>query len=492
MTDNAALAEEFFRAPALYPVPIPITSDGPRSEGAEYPPGSSPWWLHRLLAAMDRRNVRLSRLRSYYLGTNDTWHLAAESHRATFGTRFQNLRANLAQPVVEIPEQRMTVIGIDLEGDPAGSDRAWEFWQANQLDAGAPEAHLHLLSVGECPVIVGPGPDGPLISIEDPLQVHVERGTIDRRRALAGIKQWVEDDGRRVAVLYLPDRIEWWRTEGKPEPGRPLRWRQMEGLTRRNPLGEVPIVMLRNRRGRGEHEGVLELIDLYTATLYNMATAAHHLAYRQRFATGIADDSKDEDPETGAEGRARPKAGPDQIVTSEDPDTKFGSFEASDLVPFVRQLDALRGDIGTVTHTPHRLLFPPPTSVPPTGESVRFQDFPLTQKVRRISTSVGNGWEDVIRLAFRVDGDAARGARMDMETAWADPELQAESVHIDALSKMAAMGVPREELWRRMGATPQQIRRWRAAQPVTPAPGTPTDPPPSPIDPAHPEGDPHA
>lgn len=473
---NARVAEEFFQAPAIYPVPIPMETHGPGVSGSEYPPQSSPWWLHRLLGAMERRNVRLARLRSYYDGTNQTWHLAAESHRNTFGTRFQNLRSNLAQPVVEIPEQRMSVIGVDLEGDEAGSDEAWRIWQANRLDAASSEAHLHVLSVGECPVIVGPGDGAPVITVEDPMQVYVETGWVERRRRLAGIKQWVDDEGRRTAVLYLPDRIEWWRTEARDEPGRPPRWRQIEGLTRRNPFGEVPIVTLRNRRGRAEHEGILELLDLYFATLYNMATAAHHLAYRQRYATGVVSASEDRDEETGEVARARAQSGPDQILTSDDPESKFGTLEASDLAPFIRQLDAIRGDIGTVTHTPHRLLFPPPTSVPPTGESVRFQDYPLTAKIRRIENEVGDGWEDVLRLAFRVSGDAARGTRMDMETVWADPELQAESVHVDALSKMAAMGVPMEELWRRLGATPQQIRRWKAAQPVPPASPAPTTP----------------
>lgn len=467
------VAEEFFRALAVYPTPIDLTSSGPTT-GEEYPAGSSPWWLHRLMGAMERRNVRLARLRSYYDGTNQTWHLAAASHRNTFGTRFQNLRSNLAQPVVEIPEQRMTVIGLDLEGDADGSDEAWRIWQENRLDAASSAAHLEVLSVGECPVIVGRGDGAPVITVEDPLQVYVETGWIDRRKRLAGVKQWIEDDGKRTAVLYLPDRIEWWRTEQRPDPGQPPRWRQMEGMTRQNPFGEVPIVTLRNRRGRAEHEGILELLDLYFATLYNMATAAHHLAYRQRFAAGVASPTDEADEETGEVARARPRSGPDEIMTAEDPETKFGSFEASDLKPFVTQLDAIRGDIGTVTHTPHRLLFPPPTSVPPTGESVRFQDYPLTAKIRRIENEVGDGWEDVMRLAFRIAGDPARGRRMDMETVWADPELQAESVHVDALSKMQAMGIPQTELWRRLGATPQQIRRWKAEQATQPP--TATDP----------------
>lgn len=475
MIDNATAAEVFFRAPAVYPSPMTLTSEHGAPEGASYPPGSSPWWLARLLADMQRHNIRLARLRAYYAGTNETWHLAAESHRRTFQHRFRDMRVNLAQPIVEIPEQRMSIIGIDIEGDPTGSDEAWRIWQANRLDAASSRAHLQVLSVGQCPVIIGEGTTAPTITVEDPMQVYVECDPATGRR-LAGVKQWSDDDHRRTAVLYLPDRIEVWRTERPVEGGATPTWRQESDLTRRNPFGEVPIVTLRTPDGRAEHEGVLELLDLYIATIYNMATAAHHLAFKKRWATGVSATPAEQDPDTGAVSEAQVDGGADDIATAEDPDSRFGNFDESDLTPFIRQLDAIRGDIGTVTHTPHRLLFPPPTSVPPTGESVRFQDYPLTAKVRRIETEVGDGWEDVMRLAFRVAGDTVRGSRMDMETVWADPELQAESVHVDALTKMQAMGVPQEELWRRLGATPQQIRRWKAAaQPATPPAPPATD-----------------
>jgi len=168
------------------------------------------------------------------------------------------------------------------------------------------------------------------------------------------------------------------------------------------------------------------------------------------------------------------QAGPNRVWTTDDPEAKFGQLPAADLTAFVRQLEAYRSDMATITHTPHRLLIPPPSSVPPSGESVRLSDAPLTAKVTWKMTAIGNGWEDVMRLAFLVAGDRARAAAMDMEALWKDPELRTEVEHVDALSKLAAMGVPQEELWRRAGATPQQIRRWKVMQPVDPTrPATP-------------------
>lgn len=435
-------------------------------------PTSPEWWVQRLFRALSVRNVRLHRLQSYYLGTNSTWELASRAHRDTFGTSFRDLRANLARPVVEVPEQRLRVIGLTIWDDDAGSAAAWDIWTQNQLEALSSEAHLSALSTGICPVIVSTAeiaPGIPLVTVEDPLSVYVEHDAADSRTRRAALKVWAEDDGRRTAILYLPDVIEWWQTEHRPEDGTAPRWRRLEAGGP-NPLGVVPVVELRNApRAEAEHEGVIDQLRVYAHTLYNMVTAAHYAAYPQRWAAGVEQD--EEATEVDADGHpissppAGAQSGPDTTITTESPDAKFGSFATADLAGFVRLLEAQRADIGTISHTPHRLLVPPPTSVPPSGESVRLADAPLTAKVQRKMVTLGNGWETVMRLAFLASGDQLRARRMDLETEWADPELHTESEHMDALVKMQAMGVPQEELWRRMGASPQQIRRWKAAQP---------------------------
>lgn len=435
----------------------PIDPQAPLSGVAPHPLGSSLWWVDRLWRRMVARNLRWREAQDWYDGTASTWDLADRAHRDAFGDAFRDLRANFARTVVQTTEQRLTVNGFDLWDDDAGADRAWEVWQANRLDARSSVAHIRMLTVGMCPVIVDAGPR---ITVEDPFAVVTEEepGALDTAAAL---KLWTDDPGEwRTAVLYLPDRVEWWRSpiEGS---GRPVRWERVEGRSQRNPWGVVPVVMLRNApHASSEFGQVVPQLRLYAATLYAMATASHYAAYRQRWATGVTTEG-DTDTDDGSP-PSPVRTGPDTAVTSEAPDARFGTFEASDPAMFVGHLDSIRADIGIVTNTPLRLLIPPPTSTPPTGESVRFQDAPLTDKVRRIQTSAGDGWEDVMRLAFRVSGDTVRASRMDIETVWRDPELRAQAVHADMLTKYQAMGVPPRMLWRLMGFSPQQIRRMAA------------------------------
>ena len=60
---------------------------------------------------------------------------------------------------------------------------------------------------------------------------------------------------------------------------------------------------------------------------------------------------------------------------------------------------------------------------------------------------------------------------------WHDFETRSEGQRVDALVKMATLGVPTEVLWQKWGATQQEIDRWRAlAAREAPAP-EPAPPP---------------
>jgi hypothetical protein len=51
-----------------------------------------------------------------------------------------------------------------------------------------------------------------------------------------------------------------------------------------------------------------------------------------------------------------------------------------------------------------------------------------------------------------------------VETIWRNPEHRTEGELVDALTKMNTLGVPQEVLWERWGATPTEIRNWKAMQ----------------------------
>ena len=223
-------------------------------------------------------------------------------------------------------------------------------WGQNSLDARSSEAHLELLSTGICPVLVDPwrtvSAGIPLITVEDPLAVIVEHDAADPRTRLAALKRWEDDDdGHSIVVLYLPERIEWWRTQeqgrGRQAAHLAARWRARADRTR---IGVVPMVELRNApRARAEHEGIIDQCRQIAAALYRMATAAHYTSYRQKWASGIDED--EEAVELDAAGNplhsppAAARSGPDTVTTSSNENARFGTFEQSDMLPFIREIE---------------------------------------------------------------------------------------------------------------------------------------------------------
>jgi hypothetical protein len=114
--------------------------------------------------------------------------------------------------------------------------RAWEIWQANGMDAASAMAHTEAVKLGEAYWLVEPpangSSDAPRITVEHPSQVIVACAPGDRRKRLAALKKWVDEDGYVYANVYLPDGIAKYRSArrpGRPEdpvaaaPGRPGR-----------------------------------------------------------------------------------------------------------------------------------------------------------------------------------------------------------------------------------------------------------------------------
>jgi hypothetical protein len=414
---------------------------------------------HDLLAELESRlssqQSEQQRYRRYYAGLQPLAY-ASERFRQAFRDTYARFSDNFAKLVVQATLERLTVTGFRF-----GTDRrnraAWQIWQANQLDKWHKLAMKEALITGRCPVLVWPGQPRPLIRIQSPAEVVVLTADDPLERA-AALRIWAGYEGERYATLYLPDRIEKYVRVGVGWVPREV---QGEPWPLPNPLGVVPIVELItdpdiDGEPHSELEAVLPLQDAVNKLVIDMLTASEFAAFRQRWVTGLEIPV---DPETG-----KPielfKAAVDRVWMARDPNVKFGSFEATDLTPYVRAIETLIQHIATVTRTPpHYLLGQAGTF--PSGESLRATETGLVAKAKDRQIDYGEAWEEVMRLALLASGDDVGARYVSAETIWADPEVRTESEHIDALTKLATLGVPREQLWEDAGYTPEQIARFK-------------------------------
>jgi hypothetical protein len=225
-----------------------------------------------------------------------------------------------------------------------------------------------------------------------------------------------------------------------------------------NPVGEVPIVPLVNRASTMGHLGESELDDVYLTQdrinemLFNRALAAWTSAYRQKWATGL------EIP-VGEDGEPveQFQAAIDRFWNSEDPNTKFGSFDATDITQFIKAIEEDVKHLAVQTRTPRHYLIEQGQT--PSGDSIKSAESGLVAKVLDRQLYFGRSFAEVVRLSRLFDGDNPEP----VEVIWADPEFRTLGELTDSVIKQHAAGLlPQRGAREKMGYSPTEIDRFEA------------------------------
>lgn len=430
------------------------------------------WWRDKLDAELDARRPTIDIFDAYYRGEHPLPTMP-ERAKDKFRKFQKQSRSNWMGLVVDAVAERLKVEGFRYGADEQGDKQAWRIWQANGLDIGSESVHLEALIAGESAVTVEPNPDDqriPLIVPEHPTQVIVAKDPARYRARPAAWKKWQDDSGYLFGVLYMPDRIYRYRSATKPSAsGSKVTWEprvidengeEVES-DYANPLGEVPVVPFCNAArmmygGVSEIADVTDIQDRINKTLFDRMMAQEFSAFRQRWVTGleIPNDDNGQPVEPF-------QAAVDRVWFSEDPNTKFGEFEESTLAGYIAAIESDVQHLAAITRTPPHYLLGQ-SGVMPSGESLKSTETGLVAKAQRRQVYFGESWEDVMRLAFKAGGFAAKARRTDGETIWRNPESRTLGELTDALVKLKAMGVPDQALWVEWGASPQKVEQWLA------------------------------
>jgi hypothetical protein len=428
-------------------------------------PMSPLWWVARLYDRLQEQRKYFDKMDAYYRGCPPRPPWLADQAIGEFHRLLDLTKSNYMGLVVDSSVEREAIEGFRIGDMQAADQPTWDIWQANNMDSASDQLLLEA-AIGGCSfLLVAPNPDDtalPLMYAEHPTQAVVEYvpGTARRERA-AGLKVWLDDwTGRTMATLYLPDAIYKYSAPTQPQgvTGN-IRWepRQVRGerWPAPNPLGEVPLVELANNP-RLLTGGVSEIDDLYPIqdrigkTLADRLMTQDYGAFPQRFAIGY--------PDTDAEGnRNRIDIGRNRMITSDAPETRFGQFTAADLAGYMEAKREDVKDIASRSRVPAQYLLGEMSNI--SGEVLKASESGLVSKVRQRMRTFGEGFEDAVRLARKAAGMG--GGDEAMETIWRNPEFRTEGELVDALTKMATLGVPHEVLWERWGASQVEIARWR-------------------------------
>ncbi len=452
-------------------------------------PGQPEWFLGHLLGKLAGRRLETDRWQAYYESRHPNDFFSPAWAQA-FGHGFRRWASNFIIPVVDGMSSRLEVVGFRFK-DPAGDADLWAIWQENDLDGASQTAHTDALVKGVSYALVarrdGGGP--PLITVESADDCITLDDPRNRRRRLAGLKRWIDDDGHLVAFVYTAERVFKYRSLAawpNPTTGWPPNPFAVEGselpaggFTRleldteewgaTHGIGRVPLVPLRNRpdiKGLGKSE-----VDPVTShqdqiNLYNAAAvvASRYVAIPQRYIGGY---KLDQDPDTG-QAVAPFRVGADHLVVlppvppEQAFDYQIGEWEAADLSAFVRMLESVVWQMAAISAIPYEELLSQPTAIPASGEAKKSSEASLIRKMGQAEIHFGEGWEEVMRVALAAMRDERQSVR-DAETLWASTETRNEAVRVDAVVKLHGAGIiDQEGAWDMLDLTPAARERMRA------------------------------
>ena len=231
-------------------------------------------------------------------------------------------------------------------------------------------------------------------------------------------------------------------------------------------VGVAPVVRFANildldGRVVGEVEPFIPTAARINKTSYDRLLAQHFSSWKVRTIAGI-DLPENEDP--GQEAKeveeAKLRLAQEDLLVSEDENTKFGTLEGTHLDTFVHAWRADIEALAAVSQTPAHALTGQLVNL--NAEALAAARAPLTQKVWERQVNAGASYSRMIRLAASISGLDAQAADPLVRVSWQDMEIRSISQAVDALGKAASMlRIPVRGLWGRIpGVERSDIQEW--------------------------------
>lgn len=435
------------------------------------PGAQSPlWWVYRLSQRLSREIVGniertpdgvmvlregLARLDRYYDGQFDLPWVRDDAVKAEYLSLLHRSRSNFLRLVVNACAERSTVQGLRLPGDDEAADsETWDIVLRNGLDHWLPVAFRAALVQRRSFLSVWYDGDRARIAVEDPQQAIVEYVPGDRSRRAAGLKLWVDDwTTEQHADLFMTDAIHHFRW-GRGAGGL-MGWYERRESTP-NPLGVVTLVPLVNqpqmrRDGVSELEDLIPVQDRINQTLFNRQIAEHLTAFRQKWATGMEIPV---DPESGEPVQSY-VAAINSIWLADNPQAKFGQFDATDLANYHKTIEQDLEHLSVMSRTPRHVFMHQGQA--PSGDAMKSDEAGLVAKVKGNWKSFGSSIREALALARRIEGHETPLAS---ELVWADPEFQTFAQLVDGHVKLLGERVTSLKYVReKVGMSPATMRR---------------------------------
>jgi len=359
--------------------------------------------------------------------------------------------------VVTSVAQTLYVEGYRRPDQPEDST-GWDLWQENSLDGRQVALHRAALTYG---LAYGVGLPG-----RNPLSgelTAVMRG-VSPREMLAVYEDPANDEwplyALRVAklgkrfVLRLYDDTHVYEMQVGDLGDTPKSVTEFE-----HGVGVCPVVRYANRfdlegRSAGEVEPFIPVLGSIDQTKFDRLVVQRFASWIVRTISGMSLTESAEAAGTSTE-QAKMRLKIEDMLTAEDPDTKFGSLPATPLDGFIKSHEADLTTLAATSQTPAFELLGQMANM--SAEALAAAKASQTAKSDERKHTLGESHEQFIRLGCHIKGDSDGAADFKAQVRWADTSIRSIAQAVDALGKMATMlGFPPELLWAKVPGFTQQ------------------------------------
>lgn len=404
-------------------------------------------------------NARLGKVRRYLAGEHDKPYMPRGAKK-----EYEHLAERAITNWLPLLSRTFRD-GLHVDGfrpeKSASNAPAWDYWQANGLDARQSVAHGGAIDYGTSYTIILPGTlqtrRVPIIRPLSPLRSaawYVDDD--DEFPEIAFRERGATMDGA-LLFEFLDNENVYTFAETKDDAGQAEL--HLSGVDAHG-LGVTPFVRFRESLD-GESHGlirpVIEIQNRVNEIVFSTLIAMQYASFRQRWATGISiPEDEDGNP-------VEPfKAAVDRLWISDSPDAKFGDFAQTDI----------SGNLNAYTETVRTLAAT--SQVAPTvftGDMINVSDTALAalekgqqRRTDSMASLFGESWESALRLGALAAGDSVGASDTSAQVRWRDTEARSFAATVDALGKIAqSLQVPVEGLWEQIpGVTDQDVDYWRA------------------------------
>lgn len=360
--------------------------------------------------------------------------------------------------------QNLSVIGY-RNATAADNDPAWAMWQRNRMDARQAEVYRPALTYGCAYVTVMPSDKGPVFRPRSPRQILAvyEDPQLDAWPQYA-LETWIDqkDAKLRRRGLLLDDEYAYPLDLGEISslPTDPARSTPITVTQYDDPIphhatadGEkvCPVVRFVNDRDAddmivGELAPLLLDQQAINSVNFDRLIVSRFGAFPQKVISGWS----------GTPNEVL-KASASRVWTFDDPEVKAQSFPPASIEGYNALLEEMMAAVAMKAGiSPAQVVG---KMINLSAEALAAAEANQQRKLAAKRESFGESWEQVLRLGAEMDGDTATAADSEAEVFWRDTEARSFGAVVDGVTKLAAQGVPIEQLLPLVpGVTQQQIR----------------------------------